>query len=97
MVSARPFDLAGRVALAAELGPHGIAVNAVAPGFFRTEPNAAEAADPKVAAWLKDRTSLGRWGEPAELAPAVLFFASREAAYVTGQVLAVDGGLTSHF
>ncbi len=84
-------------ALAAELGPHRITANGVAPGFFRTEPNAAAAADPEVAAWLKGRTSLGRWGEPMELAPAVLFLASREASYITGQVLAVDGGMLAHF
>ena len=84
-------------ALAAELGPHGINVNAVAPGFFRTEPNRAAAADPKVKDWLERRTSIGRWGEPQELAPAVLFLASNEASYITGQVLAVDGGYVAHY
>ena len=84
-------------ALAAELGPHAITVNGVAPGFFATEANAASMADPKVAAWLKARTSLGRWGEAAELAPAVLFLCSPAASYITGQVLAVDGGLLAHY
>jgi gluconate 5-dehydrogenase len=84
-------------ALAAELGSYGITVNAVAPGFFRTKPNAELAKDPAVNEWLKARTSLGRWGEPRELAPVILFFASDAASYVTGQVLAVDGGYLSHF
>jgi gluconate 5-dehydrogenase len=84
-------------ALAAELGKHGITVNGIAPGFFATETNAAVVADEKVANWLRQRTSLGRWGDPAEIAGAATFLASNAASYITGQILAVDGGYLAHF
>ena len=84
-------------ALAAELGPHGITVNAVAPGYFATETNAEMVADADIAAHLERRTSLGRWGQPEEIAGAVAFLASGDASYITGQVLAVDGGYLAHF
>ncbi len=84
-------------ALAAELGPHAITVNAVAPGFFATETNAAMVADRETTAQVHRRTALQRWGQPAEIAGAVVFLASDAASYITGQTIVVDGGMTSLF
>ncbi|MEW6257870.1 MAG: SDR family oxidoreductase [Pseudomonadota bacterium] len=84
-------------ALAAEFGPNGITVNAIAPGYFATAPNAAMAGDAQVGDWLARRTALGRWGRPEEIAGAAVFLASDAASYVTGHVLAIDGGYLAHF
>lgn len=82
--------------LSADLGPRGITVNAIAPGFFATETNAGLVATPMVTEMLKHRTSLGRWADPKEIGGAAVFLASEAASYVTGQVIAVDGGYLSH-
>src|SRR6187455_89030 len=78
-------------AAARELASRGITVNAVAPGFVLTELTQDLAADLQQMAI--DRTPLGRFGTVEEMAYAVAFLASDEAAFITGQVLAVDGGL----
>jgi gluconate 5-dehydrogenase len=84
-------------ALAADLGPRGITVNSVAPGTFATDVNASLASDPEWAQWLRSRTALGRWGNPREIAGIVVFLASDAASFITGQTIAVDGGLTATF
>jgi len=76
---------------ARELGRYGIRVNAVAPGVIRTDLTAGQS-DEVLEAVLR-RTPLGRLGEPADVARVVRFLVSDEAAFVTGQVLGVDGGL----
>jgi gluconate 5-dehydrogenase len=79
-------------ALAVELASHNIQVNGIAPGFFRTAMNAPLVADAEFSAWVARRTPAGRWGEPSEIAGAAVFLASSAADYVTGHLLAVDGG-----
>jgi gluconate 5-dehydrogenase len=84
-------------ALAADLGPFGIRVNAVAPGYFATETNADQAINSDRLAWVQARTMLGRWGQPPEIAGLVAFLAGDEASYLTGQTIALDGGLSVLF
>ena len=81
--------------MAGEWGHYGIRVNAIAPGYFNTDLNAALVSDADFSKWLSGRTPMRRWGEVDELAGALVFLASDAASFVTGQTLFVDGGITS--
>jgi gluconate 5-dehydrogenase len=82
-------------ALAVELAPHNIQVNAIGPGFFKTAMNTALIENPEFDAWVKRRTPAARWGEPDELAGIALLLASSASDYINGQIIFVDGGLTA--
>ena len=79
-------------ALANEWARHNVQVNAIAPGYMSTDITRALREDPERLAEITGRIPAGRWGEPADLAGAVVFLASRASDYVTGHVLVVDGG-----
>lgn len=79
-------------ALAVDLGPRGIRVNALAPGYIHTEMTAASHADPERHEARRRHTCLGRWGEPDDLVGPCVFLASAASGYMTGQSLIIDGG-----
>ena len=81
--------------MATDWGKHGIRVNGIGPGYFRTPLNKALVEDEKFSAWLTARTPVGRWGEVEELVGAAIFLASDASSFVNGHVLYVDGGITS--
>jgi gluconate 5-dehydrogenase len=80
--------------LATELGPTGIRVNAIAPGYFVTEMNRALIDNKDFDTWVRGRTPMRRWGDPDELAGIAVFLASDAASYITGQTIFVDGGMS---
>jgi 2-dehydro-3-deoxy-D-gluconate 5-dehydrogenase len=82
-------------ALANEWAPHNVQVNALAPGYIATRTTEELRADPARSAEILARIPAGRWGEPEDVCGAATFLASRASDYVTGHVLAVDGGWMS--
>lgn len=81
--------------MCADLGPAGIQVNALAPGYFDTDLTAALVADEKFSAWVSSRTPAGRWGSVHELVGALIFLCSPASDFVNGHLLNVDGGMLS--
>lgn len=84
-------------ALAAELGRDNITANCVAPGYFVTEINASLQSRPGYMAAINGVTPMERWGTPEELVGTIIYLASNAASFVSGQVITVDGGVSSTF
>lgn len=82
-------------ALAAEWGPAGVRVNALAPGFILTDLTRKLWSDPTMQAWGRVNTPLGRLGEPDDLVGTAIFLAAPASHFMTGQILYVDGGFTA--
>lgn len=82
-------------ALAAELAPLGVRVNAIGPGYVETEMMTSQRANPAFNESVVRRTPMARWAEPREIGGAAVFLASDAASYVTGHLLLVDGGLST--
>jgi NAD(P)-dependent dehydrogenase (short-subunit alcohol dehydrogenase family) len=83
------------MSLAADWGKHGVTVNCLAPGWFRTEQNKVLYEDQEWVDYLTERIPLQRPGQPSDLDGAVVFLASEASRYVTGQTLLVDGGIST--
>jgi gluconate 5-dehydrogenase len=81
--------------MCADWAKHGIQVNAIGPGYFKTPLNQALVDNPEFSAWLEKRTPAGRWGTVDELVGAAIFLASPASSFVNGHILYVDGGITS--
>ena len=81
--------------MCADWARHGIQVNAIGPGYFKTPLNQALVDNPEFSTWLEKRTPAGRWGTTDELMGAAIFLASDASSFVNGHILYVDGGITS--
>ncbi|WP_022917960.1 glucose 1-dehydrogenase [Ruania albidiflava] len=81
--------------MAADLARYNIQVNAISPGYFKTEMNTALVQDAEFSGWVSARTPAQRWGLPEELVGTLIFLASDASAYVSGQNIFVDGGMTA--
>jgi len=80
--------------MATDWAKHGLQINAIAPGYFKTPLNQALVDDPEFSAWLAKRTPAGRWGDVDELIGAAVFLSGNASSFVNGHTLYVDGGIT---
>src|SRR5664279_2099952 len=81
--------------MCADWAKHGLQINAIGPGYFKTPLNQALIDNPEFSGWLEKRTPAGRWGDVGELVGAAIFLASDASSFVNGHILYVDGGITS--
>lgn len=81
--------------MAIDWGPHGLQVNGLGPGYFRTELNRALVDNPEFSTWLVNRTPSRRWGDVEDLVGAAVFLAGDASNFVNGHILYVDGGVTA--
>ncbi len=81
--------------MATDWAKHGLQVNGLGPGYFKTELNKALVENEAFSAWLAGRTPAGRWGEVAELVGAAIFLAAPASSFLNGHILYVDGGITA--
>ena len=79
--------------MCADWARHGLQINGIGPGYFKTEMNTALIQNPEFNAWVEKRTPAGRWGEVEELQGVCIFLASDASSYVNGQVIYIDGGM----
>jgi len=81
--------------LCADLGPKGVQVNSLAPGYFATELTSALVENPEFTQWVKTRTPAGRWGNVEDLVGGLVYLASAASDFVNGQTIYIDGGMTA--
>jgi len=81
--------------MCADWAKHGLQINAIAPGYFKTPLNQALVDNPEFTAWLEKRTPAGRWGDVQELIGAAVFLSSKGSSFINGHTLYVDGGITT--
>jgi gluconate 5-dehydrogenase len=81
--------------MCADWAKHGLQINGIGPGYFRTPLNQALVDNPEFSSWLEKRTPAGRWGDVEELVGAAVFLSSKASSFVNGHMLYVDGGITT--
>jgi gluconate 5-dehydrogenase len=81
--------------MCADWAKHGLQINAIAPGYFKTPLNQALVDNPEFSSWLEKRTPAARWGNVEELVGAAVFLACKASSFVNGHTLYVDGGITT--